>query len=268
MNILVIGGGNMGYTYARSIRSAHPADNVSIGILETYPPKVEELRKEGLFEIYDSPSGCVKNFEIILLAVKPQHSEDLFRSLKRYMRSDHLVISIMAGIKILTIRKSLGIKKVIRAMPNLPAQVGEGMTSFCCTREINSRDKEVVKKILNSTGISIEVDSEDAIDATTGISGSGPAYVFYFMQSLMRAAEKLGFTAEQSKLLVSQTFEGAVELFNQNDLSTEEWISRVASKGGTTRAALESFDKNDLGKKIIEGAMAAYDRAAELGSAS
>jgi len=84
----------------------------------------------------------------------------------------------------------------------------------------------------------------------------------------MRAAEKLGFTAEQSKLLVSQTFEGAVELFNQNDLSTEEWISRVASKGGTTRAALESFEKNDLGKKIIEGAMAAYDRAAELGSAS
>ncbi len=268
MNILVIGGGNMGYTYAWSMQNANAIDRSHISILETYPPKIDELRKDGLFEIYDSPLDCVKGSKIILLAVKPQHSKDLFRFIKQYLHQNQLVISIMAGVKISTIQQSLGIKKVVRAMPNLPAQVGKGMTSFCCTREINSKDKKLVKKILNSTGISIEVGSEDAIDATTGISGSGPAYVFYFMQSMMQAAEKLGFSTEESKLLVSQTFDGAIQLYKQKDLSTAEWINRVASKGGTTRAALDSFKKNNLGEKIIAGALAAYDRAAELGSAS
>ena len=255
----------MGYTYAKSIQMANIPPSVEISILETYPSRIEELRKEGLFKIHDRPNTCIPNASIILLAVKPQHSNELFESIKEYMDNDHLVISIMAGVKISTIQDSLGINKIVRAMPNLPARIRLGMTSFFCSEEINPQERRVVQDILNSTGAAISLDSEDAIDATTAISGSGPAYVFYFMQSMIKAAEKIGFSDEQSRLLVSQTFDGAVQLFNQSDLSTEEWISRVASKGGTTRAALDSFEKNKVGEKIIEAAIAAYERAVELG---
>ena len=107
--------------------------------------------------------------------------------------------------------------------------------------------------------------SEKFIDASTGISGSGPAYVFYFMQSMMEAALKMGFSANDSKMLVSHTFEGAVDLFNQSDLSPNSWMDRVASKGGTTRAALDSMEDNNVKELIKEAAYSAFNRAVELG---
>ena len=123
----------------------------------------------------------------------------------------------------------------------------------------------MVRNLLDTTGESIHVENENFIDASTGISGSGPAYVFYFMNSMLEAARKMGFSKNDSKVLVSQTFEGAVELFNQNDLSPDTWMDRVASKGGTTRAALDSMDDNNVKELIKDAAYAAFDRAVELG---
>ena len=238
---------------------------IDIAILEAYPPRVEQLKAENIFDIYTSHEEGLKGVDIIMLAVKPQHSESLFENMKPHMKSNTLIISIMAGVTIETISSSLGLTKVARAMPNLPAQVGKGMTAYCTSSEINSDENALIKDILGSTGAAIAVDTENDIDACTGISGSGPAYVFYFMQSMMQAAEKLGFSPDEAKLLVTQTFDGAVTLFKKNDLSTMEWMNRVASKGGTTRAALDSFESNDVDNKIIAGAVAAYDRAVELG---
>jgi pyrroline-5-carboxylate reductase len=263
MKLLVIGGGNMGHTYALSIKSA--MSHMNIAILEAYPPRVEQLKEENIFDIYNSPDVALKNVGIVMLAVKPQHSDSLFKNMKPHMNSKTMVISIMAGVKMETISKALGTPKVARAMPNLPAQVGKGMTAYCVSESISSEENDLIKNILGSTGEAIPVESENDIDASTGISGSGPAYVFYFMQSMMQAAEKLGFTSDEARQLVTQTFDGAVTLFKKNDLSTMEWMNRVASKGGTTRAALDSFEANDLDQKIIEGAIAAYDRAVELG---
>ena len=255
----------MGYTYAKSIHQAETMPDSQISILETYPARVLELKKEGRFTIHDQPDICVPHAEIILLAVKPQQSSELFSSMQKHILPHQLIISIMAGVKISTIQESLGTNQVVRAMPNLPAQIGFGMTAFCPSPHVDANKLNQVQSILNSTGKSIEVPSEDAIDASTGISGSGPAYVFYFMQSMMNAAEELGFSNEEAKLLVTQTFEGTVKLFRQSDLSADEWISRVASKGGTTKAALDSFKQNKLNKKIMQGAMEAYYRAIELG---
>ena len=121
-----------------------------------------------------------------------------------------------------------------------------------------------VKNLLDTTGESIHVSSEKEIDASTGISGSGPAYVFYFMQSMMEAARQMGFSPEDSKVLVSQTFEGAIKLFNESNLSPQSWMDKVASKGGTTQAALDSMEDNNVNELIKEAAFSAFKRAVEL----
>jgi pyrroline-5-carboxylate reductase len=171
----------------------------------------------------------------------------------------------MAGVTINTIQEGLGVKKVIRTMPNLPAKVGKGVTSFTESKEVSRVELLTVRSLLDTTGESIHVETEQFIDASTGISGSGPAYVFYFMQSMLEAALKMGFSPNDSKVLVSQTFEGAVKLFNESDLTPEKWMDRVASKGGTTRAALDSMEDNNVKELIKEAAYAAFDRATELG---
>ena len=125
--------------------------------------------------------------------------------------------------------------------------------------------KIMVRNLLDTTGSSIHVSNESFIDKSTGISGSGPAYVFYFMQSMMEAARKMGFSENDSKVLVSHTFEGAVELFSQHDISPAKWMDKVASKGGTTQAALDSMADNNVNELIKEAAFAAFNRAVELG---
>merc|ERR1712000_718584 len=163
------------------------------------------------------------------------------------------------------IQDGLGVKKVVRSMPNLPAQVGKGVTSYTGAKEVSRVELLMVRNLLDTTGESIKVENENYIDASTGISGSGPAYVFYFMQSMMEAALQMGFSENVSKVLVSQTFTGAVELFNQNNLTPDSWMERVASKGGTTRAALDSMQDNNVNEMIKEAAFAAFNRAVELG---
>jgi pyrroline-5-carboxylate reductase len=171
----------------------------------------------------------------------------------------------MAGVTIDTIRKGLGVEKVIRAMPNLPAQIGLGMTSYTASDAVTRIELVLVQNLLNTTGKAIYVDNEYAIDATTAISGSGPAYVLYFMQAMIEVAQEMGFNASQAELLVAQTFRGAVELQMKNDASCEEWIQRVSSKGGTTEAAINSFKATSVYMDIKNGAKAALARAEELG---
>ncbi|MFC2109451.1 pyrroline-5-carboxylate reductase [Bacteroidota bacterium] len=264
MKILVIGGGNMGFTYAKSILDSGAIVDSEILILETYPPRIEELKTFKGFEIHSSTS-CVSNADIILLATKPQHCIELFKEIKPLVTKNQLYISIMAGVTIDTIQENLGTKKVARAMPNLPAQLGKGMTAFTGAKELSQSEIDTVQQLLATTGKSLFVATEPFIDAATGISGSGPAYVFYFMQAMVEAAEKMGFNATEAKLLVSQTFDGAVAQFKQSDDTLTTWMNRVASKGGTTRAALDSFDHNNVNQWIQVGAFAALNRAVELG---
>ncbi len=171
----------------------------------------------------------------------------------------------MAGVRIDTIQRALGLTKVIRAMPNLPAQIGMGMTAFTAAEEVTRIELVLVQNLLNTTGKAIYVEQESAIDATTAISGSGPAYVFYFMDAMIEAARRMGFNEPEAELLVAQTFRGAVELYAKNDLSCTEWIARVSSRGGTTEAAVETFRRTSVFEDIISGADAALQRAKELG---
>jgi pyrroline-5-carboxylate reductase len=265
MNILIIGGGNMGSTYAQSFLRSHIADKDAMMILEKSPEKAEELSKKDIGTVYGAPEDCIAKADLIILAVKPQDAARLFENISDLVHPQQVFLSIMAGVKIQTIAESLHVKKIIRAMPNLPAQIGMGMTAFTSSDEVTRIELVTVQNLLNTTGKTVYVSSESAIDAATAISGSGPAYVWFFMNAMMEAARSMGFSESEAELLVSQTFAGAIELYQATNLSCNEWIGRVSSKGGTTEAAMHTYGQSAVHEHIIAGAVSALRRAEELG---
>lgn len=265
MKILVIGGGNMGYTYADAISKSQYVNRKKVMICDSFPQKVAELQLIPHFEVFSDIKDCIIKADVIFLAVKPNNSEEVFEQIKPLAKNDQIFVSVMAGVTIQSIQQGIGVKKVVRTMPNLPAKVGKGVTAYLSSEEVTRLELLMIRNLLDTTGDSIHVANEQLIDASTGISGSGPAYVFYFMQSMMEAAQQMGFSEHDAKVLVNGTFAGAVELFNQGDVSLVTWMDRVASKGGTTRAALDSMDANQVNEKIKEAAFAAFNRAVELG---
>ncbi|MBU2927564.1 pyrroline-5-carboxylate reductase [Winogradskyella psychrotolerans] len=265
MKVLVIGAGNMGFTYAEGMAESPLISKHKLRIYDTDPKKIESLSKDSRFIVYDNLDDCLPKADIVFIAVKPYHSDGLFQQMKTMINDNQIFVSLMAGVTIDTIQQKLDVNKVIRTMPNLPAQVGKGVTSYTASKTVSNVELIMVRNLLDTTGTSIHVKTENFIDASTGISGSGPAYVFYFMQSMLEAAQKMGFSDYDSKILVSSTFEGAIELFNQNNISPKSWINKVASKGGTTQAAIDSMDDNNVKQLIQDAAYAAFDRAVELG---
>lgn len=255
----------MGTTYAKSFLHSHIVDKANMMILEKSSEKAEILAQADIGRVFGEPDDCLGNADLIILAVKPQDTPSLFSRIAPLVDSQQVFLSIMAGVKMETIAKALGAPKIIRAMPNLPAQIGRGMTAYSATTEVTRIELVMVQNLLNTTGKAVYVEDEKLIDAATAISGSGPAYVWYFMQAMMQAAKEMGFSISEAELLVGQTFHGAIDLLDKTDFSCEEWIQRVCSRGGTTEAALESFRNNELYADIISGARAALNRAIELG---
>lgn len=265
MNVLMIGAGNMGLTYAEGMAKSPLLHKKKIMIHDVSAKLIARLGERHEFDIYEHLEDCLPKADVIFLGVKPHHADALMQNMKSMVNSQQIVVSLMAGVTIAHIAIGLGINKVVRTMPNLPAKVGKGVTSYTESSDVSSIELLMIRNLLDTTGVSIRVKNEEFINKSTGISGSGPAYVFYFMQSMLEAAQKMGFTEDDSKILVSTTFEGAIELFNQNDLTPSSWMDKVASKGGTTRAALDYMDDNNVEELIKEAAFAAFNRAVELG---
>jgi pyrroline-5-carboxylate reductase len=266
MNILMLGGGNMGMTYAQSfLRSRIVTSDQMMILCRTYE-KANLLSQHHEGRFFSDPQHCVAEADLLIYAVKPQDSARLFDQIHPFIQPGQVHLSIMAGVRIAALVQALKAGKVIRAMPNLPAQIGAGVTAFTSTDGVTRLELVMVQNLLNTTGKTLYVEKEDMIDAATAISGSGPAYVYYFMDAMIEAAVNMGFSASEAELLVSQTFTGAVDLYNKTNYSCQEWIGRVASKGGTTEAALRVFRETALHADIVAGANAALQRARELGA--
>ncbi len=163
------------------------------------------------------------------------------------------------------LRDGLGQQALVRVMPNTPAQVGLGMSVYCADPAVTPQQQEAVEKLFQASGATLAVESEDAIDAATAVSGSGPAYVFFLAEHWMKAAGKLGFSEAQAELLVQQTLAGATELWKRLGVPAGTLREQVTSKGGTTAAALDSFRESGVGPGIEDGVVQAYRRAKELG---
>jgi pyrroline-5-carboxylate reductase len=266
MKILIIGGGNMGKTYADSFTANHSVRHDDLYILEHFEDKIALFKSMGFRNVFAKPDTFISEMDLIILAIKPQDSKDLFPTIEPYIAEKQVFLTIMAGVKMEAIQKALPkVSKIIRAMPNLPAQIGMGMTGFTSMASVTKEELFEVHNLLNTTGKSLYFDNEAKLDAVTAISGSGPAYVYFFMEAMIASAMEMGFSEVQAELLVKQTFLGAVHLQNRSNLTCQEWIGRVASKGGTTEAALKTFNALDIRSEIGEGLKAALNRAIELG---
>lgn len=265
MKILIAGCGNMGSTYVESFIRSKVVEPANLYIVETNPNRIAELKGRNYPNIYSHFGAFVADIDLLMLCVKPQDFERMAGELKPYL-GDQLVLSIMAGMSIEKIKETLGGKgRIVRAMPNLPAQLGYGMTVFTVSPDVDKIHLFAIQNLINTTGKSLYVNDEGMLDAATALSGSGPAYVFYFIDVLVEAGKKMGFTQQEAELLVKQTFAGAINLLEGNNLNPKEWIGRVASRGGTTEAALKTFDETQLASYIKKGVEAAYNRSVELG---
>lgn len=263
---MIMGFGNMGKTYASSFISSRFIKPEDIHVLirnSTVVPNEYGIPEANFTSV---PTEKISEFDIIILAVKPQDFESLASKVKPFLKQNQILFSVMAGVTIATLEKQLMCSKIVRSMPNIPTQIGKGMTVFSASASVDRKELFIIQNLINTTGKSIYVEKEKLIDAATAISGSGPAYVFFFMNAMIKAAEDLGFTQSEAELLVNQTFMGSVDLQNSSSLSNEEWIKKVASKGGTTEQALNVFDKNSVKDAIVEAVNAANNRALELGS--
>ena len=266
MKVLIVGYGNMGKTYANSFISSRFIKSEDIFVLvrnENFSTPESSIPKTNFSHI---PTDKISDFDIVIFAVKPQDFSVLAQSIKPFLKDNQIIFSVMAGITIAKLEAELSCSKIVRSMPNIPTQIGMGMTVFTASANVDRKELFIIQNLINTTGKSVYVENEKLIDAATAISGSGPAYVFYFMQSMIKAAVDLGFNESEAELLVNQTFMGSVAIQNSYSLSNEEWIAKVASKGGTTESALRVFEKEMLEKTIVEAVKAANDRALELGS--
>jgi len=253
----IIGGGNMGTAILNGIRR----DNV-VRVAEIDKKRVQALRKQRV--VVKDLASVAKDADIIILAVKPQSFESTLKELKMYVNKSKLIVSIAAGITCAYIEKRLGKGiRVIRTMPNLPVQVGKGITGIAKGKYAKTSDFKLAEKIFNCIGKTIAVKEKD-IDAITAISGSGPAYVYLFIEQFLKAALATGMKKKECIKLISETIEGSFALLEYEGVSPEELRKRVTSKGGTTYAALEEFRKGKSEQVFKNAVKAAKRRAKEL----
>ena len=219
----------------------------------------------GVVVTHSTPEA-LENKDIIILAVKPQQINEASRDIRSILQPEQLVMSILAGVKIDAINKLLDHSRIVRVMPNTPAQIGIGMSGWTTTPEVTLAQKEMASSVLATMGKEIYFEDEDSLDMVTAISGSGPAYVFLFAECLAEAAVDIGLSPENADLLVKQTILGAAHLIDESGESPADLRRKVSSKGGTTEKALQVFEENALSDIVRQAVRAAYARAQELGS--
>ena len=264
MKIAIIGCGNMGMAFANSFIQYNLVQKEDLLLIEKNQERGAVLQEQKAGVVVDTISNKISSVDLVILSVKPQDYPSVASELAGLLQEKQIVLSIMAGIPIVKLQASLKHNLIVRAMPNTPALLGMGMTAFAAASAVGLADIRKVENLINSTGRAVFLDDEALIDAVTGLSGSGPAYFFYLIKSMIDAGIKMGFDPAMSALLVKQTMLGSYHLMQTSDKSLDELIQAVASKGGTTEAALRTFAENEVGLGLQKGIYAARDRAEEL----
>lgn len=264
MKIAIIGCGNMGLIYARAFLKYNIVSKENLLLAEKNEQRKLELMKLDIGQVCVVNDPRIGSCDLVILCVKPQDFVMLSKELRPVLSVNNIVVSIMAGMKMEKIVELLGTTTVIRAMPNSPAELGMGMTAFTAIKSLSIEQIRKAENLLGTTGRTVFFENEELLDAVTAVSGSGPAYFFYVVKHMVEAGKQLGFDEATASMLVKQTMLGSFHLLNTANKSLDELIAAVASKGGTTEAALTSFENDGVGKGIQQGLIKARDRAREL----
>ena len=225
----------------------------------------EELREKYDIQPFTDNAKAVENANVIVLSVKPQRLSGVLEELKGNVPENALVLSIIAGATIEKIGTGLEHGKIVRTMPNTPARIGEGITVWVASDAVSSSQKEQARTILSALGEEVFVEDEYYLDMATALSGSGPAYVYMFMEAMIDAGVHMGFPRRISEKLVTQTMRGSVNFYEKNDMHVAALRNQVTSSGGTSAEALYYLEKAGIRTAISRAIWAAYQRSLELG---
>lgn len=247
--IAILGAGNMGAAFYAGL---HGKNRLRINLCDHHHEKLDALDADHPFT---DPAEAIENADTVFLAVKPQSAKELLSALSPAL-SDRLVISIMAGITLSSLQKMTRSPTVIRAMPNLGAQVKRGLTGWVASEETPAKDRAFAKELFYSVGEEIELEREELLDALTSLSGSGPAYFFLLAELLAAKAVKEGFSPAEAAVIAKETMIGSARLLESDARTPEEWRLAVTSRGGITEAALRTLKE----RKIDEIFFDAIDR--------
>ncbi|MEN9983957.1 MAG: pyrroline-5-carboxylate reductase [Pseudomonadota bacterium] len=261
--IAFLGGGNMASAMIGGLIKQGMLAN-DILVVEPYEPTRNKLLSDFGISALAAPSSLLASAGLVIWAVKPQVFKEAAQQTVNFA-SSALHFSVAAGIRSDSIAAWLGSDNVVRSMPNTPALIGKGMTALFARPAVTPESKAWVERVVASMGEFLWLDEESQLDAVTAISGSGPAYVFYFLEAMTEAAVKMGLSAVQGRQLAIATFSGASELAHRSDEPLETLRQRVTSKGGTTYAALMSMEGDDIKSHFVKAMQTAEIRAKELG---
>lgn len=264
MKIAIVGCGNMGLAYAHSFLKYNLVTADGLLLVEKSDTRKEQLEKLAIGKVVSHFDTNIAQYDIIIVAVKPQDFPAIADGLKKSLTPKNIVLSIMAGKQISYIEEALAHNVIVRAMPNSPAQLGMGMTAFSAGKGISVEQLRKVENLLGSTGRTVFLEDESLLDAVTALSGSGPAYFFYIVKAMIEAGVKMGMEPQVASMLVKQTMLGSFHLLNTSPQSLDALIAAVKSKGGTTEAALKTFEEGHLADTLVKGIVEAESRAKEL----
>jgi len=262
MKIAFIGGGNMASALIAGL--AKQADT-TIHVVDPNAEALQRLAQQYGASTASTIDAGVKDSDVVVLAVKPQQMREVAAALAPYLNKQ-LVLSIAAGIRSRDLSRWLGgYDAIVRTMPNTPALIGMGITGMAAQAGVSAAQRDAADAVMRAVGKTVWLDDEAQIDAVTAVSGSGPAYVFLFLEAMQTAARELGLNAEQGRELALATFTGAAQLAAQSDEAVEVLRQRVTSKGGTTYAAISSMEAAGVREAIGAAMKAAAARGRELG---
>ncbi|MBU3631601.1 pyrroline-5-carboxylate reductase [Polynucleobacter sp. AP-Melu-500A-A1] len=268
-HITFIGGGNMGRALISGLL-ANGFNANQISVVEANTTTAQNLQNDFKVKMISALENIAFDFaknNVVVMAIKPQDfntaAKGLATKLKHASAQSPLVLSIAAGIRLGDMSRWLDQKRCVRAMPNTPALIGKGITGLFANADINTDDRALAETICNAVGQSVWVTDEKLMDAVTAVSGSGPAYVFAFLEALQSAGEKLGLDTHTARKLAYATLEGATQLAQNSSESASVLRERVTSKGGTTAAALEVLNQ-DGWYAILEKAITAADQRGKV----
>jgi pyrroline-5-carboxylate reductase len=265
VRIAFIGSGAMGEAIIKGLLVRGITTPAQIMASDPVAGRRELMQSAYGVETTDDNTRAVQGAQVIILSIKPQAVATVAAGLREWIAPDALLLSIMAGVSLNTIQRAFQHERVVRSMPNTPAQVNMGATVWIASPAVTQTQRSQTELILGALGEQIQADKEDFIDMQTGLGGSGPGFVFLIIEAMIDAGVQMGFSRLDAQKIVLQTIAGSVALMKESGLHPAELRNRVTSAGGTTAAGLYALEKAGLRAILADAILAAYRRSQELG---